>query len=208
MKGKVWLKVTSIIVVSIICIFLTGLLAFNLVYIKSKVSGGSMLPTLHETDRIFINRFNEGKNGDIVVANISKEENWTNKEDGDYVIKTLVAKAGDKVKIERVDTFNYELLVNDIVVDKKELTVSVNSYYHFSTYVAENILNTDRIEDGAIKVLDGEVFIVGDNWEVSYDCFSCGPISEDSIVGRVDIVVPKKQNIVIGAIKGIFKLWF
>lgn len=208
MKGKIWLKVISIIVISIVCIALTSLLAFNIVYIKSKVSGNSMLPTLNPTDRIFINRYNEGKNGDIVVANISNETNWINKEDGDYVIKTLIATAGDTVKMVKIDNFNYELLVNDKVICKKELTVSINSYYHFISYVSENISNTDRIENGAIKVLDGEVFIIGDNWEVSYDCFSCGPISKESIVGKVDIVVSKQNNLVLGAIKGIFKLWF
>jgi len=208
MKSKLWLKIVSIIVVSIICIFLTGLLVFNIYYIKSNVSGKSMYPTLNSTDRIFTNRFSKAKKGDIVVADIENEENWTNKEDGNYVVKTLIATAGDTIKIEPVDTFHYQLLVNDKVIYTKELMVSVNSYYMFTSYVAENMFNTERIVDGAIKVLDGEVFIAGDNWEVSYDCFSCGPISEDSIIGRVDIVVPKNQNLVFGAIKGLFKLWF
>ena len=167
-----------------------------------------MIPTLNSTDRIFTNRYNKGTNGDVVVANISKEDNWQNKEEGDYVVKTLLAKAGDKVKIIKVDDFNYELYVNDNLIEKKEVTVGINSYFHFTNYVSDNFLNTERIEDGAIKVLDGEIFLMGDNWEVSYDCFSCGPISEDSIVGRVDIIVPKKQNLVLGTIKGIFKMWF
>ena len=208
MKGKLWLKVTSIIVVSIICIFLTCLLIFNLVYIKSNVSGKSMYPTLNTGDRIFTNRFKKSNKGDIVVADIKNEENWQNKEDGNYVVKTLIATAGDTVKIVKVDTFNYQLLVNGEVLDIKEITVSVNSYYFFSTYVNDNISNTERIEDGAIKVLEGEVFIVGDNWELSYDCFSCGPISKDCIVGSVDIVVPKGKNLIFGAIKGLFELWF
>lgn len=208
MKGKIWLKVISIIVVAIICIFLTSLLIFNIFYIKSNVSGKSMYPTLDNTDRVFTNRFRKVKKGEIVVANIKDEENWTNKEDGDYVIKTLIATEGDTVKIEQLDTFHYQLLVNDKVIETKEIMVSVNSYYMFTSYVAENILNTNRIENGAIKVLKDEVFIVGDNWEVSYDCFSCGPIDRDSIVGSVDIIVPKNENIVFGAIKGLFKHWF
>ena len=119
MKSKVWLKVILIIVVSIICISLASLFSFNLVYIKSDVYGRSMIPTLNSTDRIFTNRYNKGTNGDVVVANISKEDNWQNKEEGDYVVKTLLAKAGDKVKIIKVDDFNYELYVNDNLIEKK-----------------------------------------------------------------------------------------
>lgn len=208
MKNNPIIKILTVTIVSIVCVFFTSLIIFNIFYIKSNVNGKSMETVLYSGDKIFTNRYAHTKKGDIVVANIKNEDNWTNKEDGDYVVKTLIATEGDTVKIEQIDTFKYQLIVNNEIVATKEIFVGLNSYYFFTQYVLENFQNETRIENGAIKVLENEVFIIGENWEVSYDCFSCGPINKNSIIGKVDIVVPKSNNLFFGAIKGLFKLWF
>lgn len=213
MKNNKPLKITLITITSIALFFLLLALAFNIVYIKTKVSGLSMYPTLNSSgetlqDRIYINRFDDGKTNDIVVAYIADEKQWLNLKNEDYVVKRLIGKGGDKIKLVKTGEFTYEVLVNGKALYSTQTTLTVNSYYNFLQYVELNKLDPTRIEDGAVVVKPGEVFIMGDNWEASYDCASCGPISKDCIVGRVDIIVPKTQNIVWGTIKGLFKMWF
>lgn len=205
------LKIGLSIAMGIIALFLSLMLAFNIVYIKTRAEGESMYPTLNSTagsDRVFINRFESGEVGDIVVANISKQENWEQKQKGDYAIKRLIAKEGDRVRIEQAGVLTYSLIVNDKVIETKKLTTEFNSYYYFNIYIATNYLNPEKVENGNMVVGIGEIFLMGDNWENSYDCASCGPISVTSLVGRVDIVVPRSKNIFLGTIKGIFKMWF
>ena len=207
MKNKP-LKITCITLTSIVLFFLVLALAFNIVYIKTKVSGLSMYPTLNTQDRIYINRFEDGKIDDIVVAHIADEKQWFNPHNEDYVIKRLIGRGGDKVKLTKTEEFTYEVQVNGKTLYTTNSTLIANSYYNFVQYVEQNQDDTTRIEDGAVIIKKNEVFIMGDNWDSSYDCSSCGPISKDCIVGRVDIRVAKTQNIVWGTIKGLFKMWF
>lgn len=185
-------------------------LTFNIVYTKSSVIGNSMYPTLNlqGTDRIFINKFNKGDIGNIVVADISKEANWDHTLEGRYIIKRMVAKGGDTVKIVETEPFKYRVLINGNVYTEKTSTYPLSSYINFKNYVNLNLTDTQRIQDGAIVLQQGEVFLMGDNWDSSYDCTTCGPILSKSLVGRVDIVVPYKTNLFKGIIKGIFKMWF
>lgn len=207
MKKRVF-KILGIVAISLTAFLLTIALIFNIVYIKTKVSGNSMYPTLFEADRIYINQYELGKRGDIVVCNIKNEANWTENKRGDYVIKRLIAKEGDRVRIEKTDNLTYSLIVNDSIIETKVLSTEFNSYNNFVNFIKENKDNQELIENGNIVIGIGQIFIMGDNWEDSYDCSACGPISVYSLVGRVDIVVPESQNIVWGTINGIFKMWF
>lgn len=213
-KGlKVTLKVFVIVITIIVFLMLASLLAFNITYTKSTVNGLSMYPTLNRdissgSDRVFINRFEDGNVGDIVVAKVKDEENWDHTIEGDYVIKRFIAKAGDKVKIVNPRLNYYELLVNNEVFYTKEIEGLVPTYENFNYYVNMHKAEEGRVEDGALVLFKGEIFLMGDNWETSYDCATAGPISASSLVGRVDIIVPASQNLVWGAIKGIFKMWF
>lgn len=196
------------VVSCLLIIFLSLVLAFNITYTKSIVSGDSMATTFFDHDRVFINKFEKGKVGDIVVADIKNEENWDHTLEGRYIVKRLVATAGDRVKIVCVEIGKYELYVNGELVYTKNAGGLLSTYSNFSAYVANNQLDTSRIDNGAIIVKQGEVFLLGDNWEVSYDSATVGPISESSLVGRVDIIVPKTDNIFWGAIKGVWHNWF
>ena len=159
-------------------------------------------------DRIFVNKFQKGDINDIVVVHIANQANWSKVPEGDYAVKRLVGKAGDRIKIVKVDNNNYNLLVNDNLLYSKNLTSLASTYNSFVDYVNTNAYDENRVVDGAVVVQENEVSVLGDNWETSYDCSSCGPINKDSIVGRVDIIVPESNNLVWGAIKGVFKLLF
>lgn len=203
---KVWITISSIISILLIA-FLSSMLAFNITYTKSEVKGNSMCPTFYDGDRVFINKFQKGKVGDIVVADIENEENWDHTLEGRYIVKRLVAKEGDTVKITEEDGI-YKLIVNDNVVETKTAGAKLSSYINFVLYVNEHMHDESRINNGAVVVKAGEIFLLGDNWEVSYDSSSVGPIHESCLVGRVDIIVSGDQNIFWGAIKGVWKNWF
>lgn len=213
---KKTLKLISYILLSIIIVVLLLCLIFNIVYFKTKVEGLSMYPTLNNQtkDRIFVNKFEKGSKGDIVVADTKYQENWNppisteQKEDERYVIKSLVAVEGDIVKFERTDEINYSLIVNDIVVATQEIYGLCSTYEDFIDYVEINSSDNARIQNGAIILQKDEIYLVGDNWQNSYDSADCGPINKNSLVGRVDIIVPEDENLIIGAIKGIFKQIF
>ena len=58
--------------------------------------------------------------------------------------------------------------------------------------------------DYGVKVNHGEVFVLGDNWNVSKDSALVGPINEKTIIGRVDYVIKPNQNEIVSIIKRIF----
>ena len=212
-KGKKKaIKISSTILVVFLLLSLTCVLIFNAVYIKSKVVGLSMYPTLNSekkaSDRVFINKYEKGTRGDIVVADIREQSNWDHTLEGDYVVKRLVAVEGDKIQILKLGSTQYELRVNDKVLYTKEYADTPTSYLCFVSYVSAHLGEEDRIQNNAVIIKQNEIFLMGDNWNSSYDSTSCGPLTESSLVGRVDISVPKNEFLLFGIIKGIFKQIF
>lgn len=207
MKKKVWITIGCIFSVLLI-IFLSCILAFNITYTRSAVKGRSMYPAFNDGAVVFINGFEKGEVGDVVVADIKDEENWDHTLEGRYIVKRLIAVAGDKVKIVCPEIGQYELYVNNQLIYTRDEGGLLSTYSNFVAYVNNHKTDTTRIEDGAIIVKDGEVFLLGDNWEVSYDSATVGPIHKKNLVGRVDIVVPAGHNVFWGAIKGVWNNWF
>ena len=200
---------TSLIIISIvIIIFLSFVLAFNIVYTKSVVKGSSMENTLSNGDRVYINKYEKGDKGDIVVVDTHNLENWNHMLEGRYIVKRLIATEGDMVSIKNSAVGVYEVFVNNQLVITKHIDGLAPSFVDFCDYVNHNINDTTRIQDGNVVVKKGEVFLLGDNWQISYDSATVGPVSATSMVGRVDIVVSDQQNIFWGTIKGVFKMWF
>jgi len=205
---------SSILVTLIVLIGFFSILtiSLNVVYIKTKVEGYSMLPTLNlnvedikeEGDIVYINRFKKCKVGDIVVARYEEKDK--------YVIKRLVGCPGDYVKIlDNGET--YGLYVNNELLYSKNKTYSENenigstvSYYNFNYLTFfnrkddlgnkffENNIAVDEQGDECIKLNEGEYFLMGDNWGRTTDSLDVGPFKENQIIGSVDIVVPFGEN--------------
>ena len=45
--------------------------------------------------------------------------------------------------------------------------------------------------------------LMGDHWEESTDCITQGPVLKDDILGKVDFVIPMKENRFWGMLKQI-----
>lgn len=125
------------------------------------VYGPSMLSTLHERDRVIINKlvyhFYSPTRGDIVVF---KNPN-NNKEN---YVKRVIGIPGDTIKI--VDEKVY---VNDELLDEP--------------YLSEP---TER-EFPKTKVPEGTIFVMGDNRNKSQDSRAIGPIPIDNIIGKAQL---------------------
>ena len=210
-RRLILLKVITAVIIffAILSTFVAG---FNVVYIRTCVKGDSMLPTLNQQyqtsnkrDIVYINRFNTGKAGDIVVLDLRKYSNF-----GDYAIKRIIAVAGDVVNIN-FDGDNYNLMVNNETIDSRpDKILGYNTYSSFMQYIQNHKHDKSRIsfdehdQPNGVIVKSGEVYVLGDNWDVSKDSSLIGPISKKCIVGRVDIIVKPSENELWAILKGIF----
>jgi len=204
-----------ITIVMVFCaIIVTIVSTFFIVYSRSKVNGYSMLPTLNSSfekykknDIVYINRFSNVRTGDIVVLDLSKNANFNG-----YAVKRLIATEGDIVNIvyDGVDR-EYDLIVNNKVFYSMEYQdFGYNTYNSFLQYVSNHQHDTSRIYrdlDGNIQgiiIKSNEIFVLGDNWNLSKDSSMFGPFKKSTIVGRVDIIVKPNQNEFWQVLKQIF----
>jgi signal peptidase I len=198
--------ISSVIVILIMIVGLFSItgVVFNYVYTPAPVSSFSMYPTLNkdapdfqtEGDWAYLNKFAEYNNNDIIIAKVS----WHNK----AIIKRLIASPGDTLEI-RDETTHYGLYVNEKLVYNKEKTnVSIHGILggtnrDYETYLKllndyPNNVTTNSKGNQCFKLNKDQYFLMGDNWEESTDCLNHGPVAKSEILGRVDFVIPMKEN--------------
>jgi signal peptidase I len=150
---SVWLRdlMISLAISAFIIIFL---------YQPVKVEGTSMMPSLDDQERIFVNKYvyrlEPIQRGDIVVFRYPRDTSKS-------FIKRVIGLAGDRIRIESGEVFvNGEALEEDYVpaayADQRsypELVVPVNSY-----------------------------FVLGDHRTMSNDSRDFGPVSIGYIYGK------------------------
>lgn len=126
-----------------------------------RVDGVSMYPTLENGEILLLNKFDKKyERFDIVVFNYS----------GSKLIKRIIGLPGEHIKF-----VNNELYVNGKVVKDVEKI--------------ESTLDYDIKQLDYDKIPENMYFLVGDNRANSTDSRLIGPISENEIVGKVDVVL-------------------
>ncbi len=152
-------KKIEITIISIIVFLILFMLFLTKVWISiSIVDGDSMNPTLTDNDYLITNNLAKPKRGDIVVFNYSTTEKY---------IKRVIAVEGDNVFSD----------VNGNVWLKKQGEST-------PTMLEEDyIIGTTSLFN--YTILEGQVFVLGDNRSISKDSSSFGPISENTIVGVI-----------------------
>ena len=144
-----------------------GIVVFMFIGRVIGVSGSSMYPTLHDTDKIVISDlFYTPERGDIVVVQ-------TDTFGEDPIVKRIIATEGQTVDID---------FANGIVY--------VDGEAQDEPYINE--LTHDR-EDfaGKVTVPEGCVFLMGDNRNASTDSRShhVGMVDERCVLGKVYIIL-------------------
>lgn len=211
-KGRLILLRVITAVIVFCALIVSAVAGFFTVYTRTYVKGVSMTPTLNEIyaqsgkkDVVYINRFNKGKVGDIVVLDLRDHPNFEN-----YAIKRLVAVEGDIVNIA-FDNQGYHLIVNGKTIQTKEKKQGgYNTYGCFRDYIllheqdTTRVIKDDQNQVEGIKIKQGEIFVLGDNWDGSEDSSKVGPLPKKTLVGRVDIVVKPGKNEICTILKRIF----
>lgn len=151
-----WILSIVIAIVAALCI---KAFLFDII----EVSGDSMVPTLHDNDRLSVERLcrftHNVKRGQIVIFDSGDKGN------GIY-IKRVIALPGDKVEIVDGSVF-----LNDVKLNED--------------YLAEGIYTSSGTLTGPLVIPDGYIFVLGDNREVSEDSRYIGCIPFSMIRGRV-----------------------
>ncbi len=136
------------------------------VYQPVKVEGTSMMPTLLDQERIFINKFTyrfgigEVERGDMVVF-------WFPGDQSKSYIKRVIGLPGDTVEI-------------------REGTVYVNQGRLHEDYVPDQF--RDRQSASSVTVANDHFYVLGDHRSSSNDSRSWGPVHRRHIYGKAVFV--------------------
>jgi len=142
----------------------------SFLFARYVVDGASMEPTLHDHEKIFVNKlnFNDRYNrGEIVIIN-GKEKNY---------VKRLIGLPGDTIQVK-----NDQLFINGVL--------SKESYLSHNLKLAKEMGSQLTDDFGPIKVPNNKYFVMGDNRLVSMDSRNgLGFILKDEIVGQSEFVI-------------------
>lgn len=142
-----------------LAIALAAVLVLYLIFDFGRVSGPSMLPTLHDGDRVLITkRYSNPQRGDIVFTSVL--ENGQPIE----IVKRVIGLPGDTVEVK-----NDVAYVNGVVEPARGEVVNPRFADSFAPY----------------KVPDGYLFVMGDNRPVSNDSRYIGAVPIDGVMGKV-----------------------
>jgi signal peptidase I len=163
-----WLK--ALIIAVIIAVVVRMFLFAPIV-----VDGPSMQPTLHDNDFMIVNkisyRFGEPDRKDIIVFHATESKDY---------IKRVIGVPGDHV--EMIDDTLY---INGEIVDEPYLDSEKAALED-----GGNLTNDFTLEDlpgNYEEIPEGYVLVLGDNRRNSTDSRYIGLISEDQIVGKVQL---------------------
>ena len=145
-----------------------------------KIPSGSMLPTLQIGDHLLVNKFIYGvkipmtgtvlipwkspKHDDIVVFRFPKDRSI------DY-IKRVVGVAGDTIEIK-----NKQLYVNGEAI--------TNPHAHFTGNDIMKATAGPRDNMAPVKVPEGNIFVMGDNRDNSFDSRFWGFVDLKDVLGK------------------------
>jgi len=155
-------------------LFIAGVLAFlihTFLFAVVIVSGSSMEPTLHNNERLIMNKIiykiHLPERGDIIVFHATENEDY---------IKRVIGLPGETIEFR-----NDQLYINGKVHNEPYLDIEKKEWE------SKGILLTTNY--GPITVPKDSVFLLGDNRNNSRDSREIGSISLSRVVGKANIVI-------------------
>lgn len=139
------------------------------------VDGPSMMPTLHDRDQLFVNKFiyriQEPERFDIVVFHATEEKDF---------IKRIIGLPGEHVMVrDDILYINGKIIEEPFLNDRKNETSPKRLSENFTL---------ESLPGGYDKIPDNYVLVLGDNRNNSTDSRTLGLISVDQIVGKASFI--------------------
>jgi signal peptidase I len=130
------------------------------IYQPVKVEGTSMMPSLADHERIFVNKFvyrlEPIERGDIVVFRYPRDPSQS-------YIKRVVGVAGDHIRIE-----GGQVYVNDLPLDEDYVPAAY----------------ADKLSYAEVVVPEQSYYVLGDHRNMSRDSRDFGPVNQGYIYGK------------------------
>ena len=166
-KKELWDWVQAIVIAVVVSFLLR-----EYVLTLAKVSGESMVPTLEDSDRLYVNRLMyEPEKGDIIMFEPASDPGRT-------YIKRVIATEGDRVYIDFVKG---EVYVNDELLDEPY----INDETHLTgAYIEALKAQGNFSKDNPIVVEKDKIFVMGDNRNGSKDSRHIGQVPKSEIIGH------------------------
>ncbi|GGE65745.1 signal peptidase I [Priestia taiwanensis] len=163
-----WIKVAIIA-------FLTVVLIRTFLWAPILVDGVSMMPTLHNENRVIVDKlsyqFGEPNRFDIIVFRATENKNY---------IKRVIGLPGDHIAYKS-DT----LYLNGEPCDEPYLAEYKKKQSNGS-FTSDFTL--EHLPGGYKVVPEGHLFVLGDNRRFSKDSRTIGVIPMDVVIGGVDVI--------------------
>lgn len=141
-----------------IVLFIAVFLIFRFLIGFSFVKGDSMLPTLKSGELVMYLRVgSEYQAGDIVSVRVPQ---------GEYYVKRVIATAGDTIEIK-----DGKVYLNDELLDE--------------TYIQGETLSQEGAVRYPLTLKEDQIFVMGDNRDVSMDSRSFGVVGSRQIKGKI-----------------------
>ncbi|TKD72034.1 signal peptidase I [Pseudalkalibacillus hwajinpoensis] len=137
------------------------------------VEGASMDPTLHDGDRLLVNKFisyvqDEPARGDIIIIKDVEAEK--------HYVKRVIGLPGDTVEMKQD-----KLLVNGEELNEPYLSSNRSDAETMGMHLTEDF--------GPVNVPEDQLFVMGDNRLRSMDSRNgLGKIELDEVVGKAEVV--------------------
>lgn len=145
---------------------LLGLILARLFFFVMKVETGSMNPNLMAGDRILVSRLASAGKGDIVAVESPVDQ-------GKLILSRIIAQ-----EFETVEIRNRVVYINDTVAN-----FSWNTLKEGGTIYPMKFTFRDNMPP--VKLGKNEFFLLGDNFDSSYDSRVIGAVPEKLIEGRI-----------------------
>lgn len=159
-----WMKT---ILIAVIAVFLLR----HFFITPSIVEGESMMPTLHDGDRIIISKIGEIERFDEIAFHAP--------DSSDNYVKRVIGLPGDEIKMERDILYINGNPVKEPYLE--EVKESRSSSFSFTEdFTLREVAGTRRVPEGYL-------FVLGDNRTISKDSRYFGFISEKAVIGDVTI---------------------
>ena len=169
-KSELWEWIKALLIAVALAVIIRYFLLAPIV-----VDGYSMMPTLHDQDRMIVNKisytFSDPERFDIVVFHAPEGKDY---------IKRIIGLPGDTV--EYIDDVLY---INGEPIDEPYLDEYKEQVFDGPLTDSFTLLD---IPDGQETVPEGYLFVMGDNRRNSKDSRHIGFVSMDKVVGKTSIV--------------------